>query len=50
MKIVQLIKQDARAIRINRIINAFIYGVGLVGLLLVLNGVHRMHDASIWHF
>jgi hypothetical protein len=50
MKLLRVIAQDARAVRFETLVNTFVYGVGLLGLLAVANGVHRMHEISIWHF
>jgi hypothetical protein len=50
MKLFRVIAQDARAVRFDALVNTFVNGVGLLGLLAVANGVHRMHDYGIWHF
>jgi tetrahydromethanopterin S-methyltransferase subunit B len=50
MKVIHLIQRDLRSFRFEGVLNGFVIGVALVGLIAVLNGVHRMHDYGIWHF
>ena len=50
MNLFRWIARDARAITFDGLLNGLYIGVALVGLIAVLNGVHRLDDLGIWHF